>query len=51
MSTSLPWSWPLLSGGVTAQINEKANLFAGAGYRWNSNGDEYNLGIGARMAW
>jgi outer membrane autotransporter protein len=41
----------LLAGGVTAEVSETANLFAGAGYRWNSNGDEYNFGIGARMAW
>jgi hypothetical protein len=27
-------------------INERANLFAGGGYRWNSNGEEYNFGLG-----
>jgi hypothetical protein len=41
----------LLAGGITAQINERANLFAGGGYRWNSNGEEYNFGLGARMTW
>ena len=41
----------LLAGGVTAQINERANLFAGGGYRWNSNGEEYNFGLGARVTW
>ena len=41
----------LLAGGVTAQASENTNLFAGAGYRWNSNGEEYNFGVGARIAW
>jgi len=40
-----------LAGGVTAQVTETANLFAGAGYRWNSNGQEYGFGVGARMSW
>lgn len=41
----------LLAGSVTAQASENTNLFAGAGYRWNSNGEEYNFGVGARIAW
>jgi hypothetical protein len=41
----------LLARGITAQINEKANLYAGEGYRWNSNGEEYNFGVGARRTW
>jgi outer membrane autotransporter protein len=40
-----------LAGSATVQVSERANLFAGAGYRWNSNGAEYNFGVGARMAW
>jgi autotransporter-associated beta strand protein len=40
-----------LAGGATVQVSQNANLFAGAGYRWNSNGDEYNLGLGARVVW
>lgn len=41
----------LLACGITAQINERANLFVGGGYRWNSNGEEYNFGAGGRIAW
>jgi len=40
-----------LAGGATVQVADNVDLFAGAGYRWNSNGDEYSFGAGARMAW
>jgi outer membrane autotransporter protein len=39
------------AGGVTAQVAKNADLFLGAGYRWNSNGYEYSFGAGARAAW
>ena len=51
MSAVLKLWLALLAGGITAQINERANLFAGGGDRWNSNGENYNFGPGARMTW
>ena len=40
-----------VGGGGTIQVTESVDLFADAGYRWNSNGEEYTLGAGLRMSW
>lgn len=40
-----------VGGRLTVQITENVDIFGDGGYRWQDNGDEYNFGAGARMAW
>jgi outer membrane autotransporter protein len=40
-----------VGGAATALVAKNIDLFAGATYRWNDNGNEYTLGAGARGWW
>lgn len=40
-----------VGGAATALVTKNIDLFAGATYRWNDNGNEYTLGAGARGWW
>ncbi|QLQ24204.1 MAG: autotransporter domain-containing protein [Dechloromonas sp.] len=40
-----------VGGAATALVTKNIDVFAGATYRWNDNGNEYTLGAGARGWW
>lgn len=40
-----------VGGAATVLITKNIDLFAGATYRWNDNGNEYTLGAGVRGWW